>query len=406
MTQAESSHLLPTYTRVDLAFERGEGAWLVTANGDRYLDFTSGVAVNALGHCHPHVVDALTKQAHKVWHVSNLYRIPEAETLADRLCAISFADTVFFQNSGAEAIECAIKMARKFQSASGKPERYRIITFEGAFHGRTLAAIAATGNKKYLEGFGPAVDGFDQVPFADFKATKNAIGPATAGIMIEPIMGEGGVRVVSHIFLRALRKLCDDNGLLLIFDEIQTGIGRTGDLFCYQHTGVTPDIMAVAKALGGGIPIGACLATAEASKGMTAGTHGSTFGGNPLAMACGNATLDVITADGFLDRVRKTSLALKQRLAELKDRHASVIAEVRGEGLLIGLRMVPPASEMVDELRNEKMITVGAGDNVVRLLPPLIIGENEIAEAFARLDRACVKLEKAHPRQAAKEAAS
>ncbi len=395
-----NSHLLPTYARVDLAFERGEGAWLVTAEGERYLDFTSGVAVNALGHAHPRLVSALQDQASKVWHVSNLYRIPEGERLADRLCQATFADFVFFQNSGAEAIECAIKMARHYQFSSDKPERFRIITFEGAFHGRTLAAIAATGNKKYLEGYGPPVEGFDQVPFADLEATKKAIGPATAGIMIEPIMGEGGVRVVPHNFLRALRKLCDDHGLLLIFDEIQTGIGRTGDLFCYQHTGVTPDIMAVAKALGGGIPIGACLATAEASKGMTAGTHGSTFGGNPLAMACGNAMLDVITAAGFLDRVRKNSLALKQRLAELKDRHASVIAEVRGEGLLIGLRMVPPASEMVDELRKEKMITVSAGDNVVRLLPPLIIGEEEIAEAFTRIDRACVKLEQAHPRQA------
>ena len=395
-----NSHLLPTYARVDLAFERGEGAWLITADGERYLDFTSGVAVNALGHAHPHMVAALTEQAQKLWHVSNLYRIPESERLADRLCALSFADTVFFQNSGAEAIECAIKMARKYQFACGKPERFRIITFEGAFHGRTLAAIAATGNKKYLEGFGPPVEGFDQVPFADLEATKNAIGPATAAVLIEPIMGEGGVRVVPHAFLLALRKLCDDHGLLLIFDEIQTGIGRTGDLFAYEHTGVTPDIMALAKALGGGIPIGACLATAEASKGMTTGTHGSTFGGNPLAMAAGNAALDVITANGFLDRVRKNSLALKQRLAELKDRHASVIAEVRGEGLLIGLRMVPPASEMVDELRNEKMITVAAGDNVVRLLPPLIIGENEIAEAFARIDRACVRLARAHPRRA------
>jgi acetylornithine/N-succinyldiaminopimelate aminotransferase len=391
---------LPTYARVDLAFERGEGAWLFTAEGDRYLDFTSGVAVNALGHAHPHLVKALTEQAQKVWHVSNLYRIPEGETLADRLCALSFADTVFFQNSGAEAIECAIKMARKYQSASGKPERYRIITFEGAFHGRTLAAIAATGNKKYLEGFGPAVDGFDQVPFADLEATKKAIGPQTAAIMIEPIMGEGGVRVVPHTFLRALRKLCDDNGLLLIFDEIQTGIGRTGDMFAYQHTGVTPDIMTIAKALGGGFPIGACMATTEASKGMTAGTHGSTFGGNPLAMAVGNAVLDVIAADGFLDRMKNNALLLKQRLAELKDRHASVLAEVRGEGLLIGLRMIPQASEMVDELRAEKMITVAAGDNVVRLLPPLIIGEKEIAEAIGCIDRACERLAQTHARTA------
>ncbi len=401
-----NSHLLPTYARIDLAFERGEGAWLFTADGERYLDFTSGVAVNALGHAHPRLVSALEDQAKKVWHVSNLYRIPEAERLADRLCSLSFADTVFFQNSGAEAIECAIKMTRHYQFSSGKPERFRIVTFEGAFHGRTLAAIAATGNKKYLEGFGPPVEGFDQVPFGDLEATKKAIGPATAAIMIEPIMGEGGVRVVPHTFLRALRKLCDDHGLLLIFDEIQTGVGRTGDMFAYEHTGVTPDIMTLAKALGGGFPVGACLATAEASKGMTAGTHGSTFGGNPLAMAVGNAALDVIDGEGFLDRVRKNSLVLKQRLAELKDRHASVIAEVRGEGLLIGLRMVPPASEMVDELRNEKMLAVAAGDNVVRLLPPLIIGENEIAEAFARIDRACVRLEKAHPRPAKQEAAS
>ena len=397
---AVSSHVLPTYARIDLAFERGEGAWLFTAEGERYLDFTSGVAVNALGHAHPQLVQALNEQAQKLWHVSNFYRIPEGERLADRLCAASFADTVFFQNSGAEAIECAIKMARKYQSASGKPERYRIITFEGAFHGRTLAAIAATGNKKYLEGFGPPVEGFDQVAYADLEATKKAIGPHTAAIMIEPVMGEGGVRVVPHTFLRALRKLCDDNGLLLIFDEIQTGIGRTGDMFAYQHTGVTPDIMTIAKALGGGFPVGACLATAEAGKGMTAGTHGSTFGGNPLAMAVGNTVLDIIMADGFLDQMKQNALLLKQRLAELKDRHASVIAEVRGEGLLIGLRMIPQVSEMVDELRAEKMLTVAAGDNVVRLLPPLIIGEKEIAEAIGCIDRACKRLAQAHARPA------
>ena len=400
-----NSHLLPTYARVDLAFERGEGVWLVTAEGERYLDFTSGVAVNALGHAHPYLVEALTAQANKVWHVSNLYRIPEGEKLADRLCAVSFADTVFFQNSGAEAIECAIKMARKYQSASGKPERYRIVTFEGAFHGRTLAAIAATGNKKYLDGFGPPVEGFDQVAYADLAAAKNAVGLETAAIMIEPIMGEGGVRVVPPEFLRALRELCDKHGLLLIFDEIQTGIARTGELFAYQRTGVTPDIMTLAKALGGGFPIGACLATTEASKGMTAGSHGSTFGGNPLAMAVANAVLDVVLADGFLDQVRKKSLLFKQRLAEIKDRHSSVIAEVRGEGLLIGLRIVPPASELVDELRAEKMITVAAGDNVVRLLPPLIISEDEIAEAIARIDRACTELERNHARAPKREAA-
>jgi len=396
-----SSHLLPTYSRVDLAFERGEGAWLITPEGKRYLDFTSGVAVNALGHAHPHMVAAITEQAQKLWHTSNLYRIPEGERLAERLCELSFADFVFFQNSGTEAIECAIKMARKYQFVSGKPERNRIVTFEGAFHGRTLAALAATGNKKYLEGFGPAMPGFDQVAFNDLDAVKKAITAETAAIIIEPVMGEGGVRVVPHNFLRALRKLCDDNGLLLIFDEVQTGIGRTGDLFAYQHTGVEPDIMALAKALGGGFPIGACLATTEAAKGMTAGTHGSTFGGNQLAMAAANAVLDVVTGKGFLEKVRQNGLLMKQRLAELKDRHAAVISEVRGEGLLIGLRMVPPAAEMVDELRNEEMITVAAGDNVVRLLPPLIIGEAEIAEAIARIDRACVRLELAHPRQGA-----
>lgn len=399
-----SSHLLPTYARIDLAFERGEGAWLFTAEGERYLDFTSGVAVNALGHAHPALVAALTEQAHKLWHVSNLYRIPQAERLAERLCAASFADVAFFCNSGTEAIEGAIKMARKYQYASGKPELFRIVTFEGAFHGRTLASLAATGNKKYLEGFGPPTEGFDQVAYADLAAVKKAIGPETAAIMIEPVMGEGGVRVVPHAFLKGLRELCDKHGLLLIFDEVQTGVGRTGDLFCYQHTGVAPDIMALAKALGGGFPVGAFLATSEAAKGMTAGTHGSTFGGNPLAMAVANAVLDVVTADGFLDKMKNNALLFKQRLAELKDRHASVIAEVRGEGLLIGLRMVPPAAAMVDELRAEKMICPTAGDNVVRLLPPLIIGEPEISYAVNAIDRACTRLAQLHERR--KEAAS
>ena len=394
-----SSHLLPTYARVDLAFERGEGVWLEATNGKRYLDFTSGVAVNALGHAHPHMVAKLTEQAQKLWHTSNLYRIPEGERLADRLCENSFADFVFFQNSGTEAMECCIKMARRYQYASGKPERNRIVTFEGAFHGRTLAALAATGNKKYLEGFGPNMQGFDQVPFGDIEAVKKAITAETAAIITEPLMGEGGVRVVPHDFLRALRKLCDDNGLLLIFDEVQTGVGRTGDLFAYQHTGVTPDIMGLAKALGGGFPIGACLATAEAAKGMTAGSHGSTFGGNQLAMAAANAVLDIVADKAFLDEVKRKGLLLKQRLAEIKDRYSSVVAEVRGEGLLIGLRMVPPVGEMVDELRNEEMITVAAGDNVVRLLPPLIISDAEIGEAVNRVERACARLAQAHPRQ-------
>jgi acetylornithine/N-succinyldiaminopimelate aminotransferase len=392
MSHAPTSHLLPTYARVDLAFERGEGAWLVATNGDRYLDFTSGVAVNALGHAHPHLVAAITEQARKVWHVSNLYRIPESERVAERLCAASFADVVFFCNSGAEALECAIKMARKYQSVSGKPERYRIITFEGAFHGRTLATLAAGGQKKYLEGFGPVVEGFDQMPFGDLAATKAAVVRETAAILIEPIMGEGGVRVVPPEFLRALRRLCDDNGLLLVFDEVQTGIGRTGELFAYQRCGVAPDIMALAKALGGGFPLGACLATGDAAKGMTTGTHGSTFGGNPLAMAAAGALLDVVLADGFLDRVRRTSLFLKQKLAEIRDRYPAIVAEVRGEGLLVGLRAVVPSSDLVNALHEEKMITVAAGDNVVRLLPPLIVSEEEVAEAVRRIDRACAHI--------------
>ena len=392
-----TSHLLPTYARINLAFERGEGAWLIATNGDRYLDFASGVAVNALGHAHPRLVAALAEQAQKVWHVSNLYQIPEAERVAQRLCDASFADVVFFCNSGAEAMECAIKMVRKYQSANGAPERYRVITFEGAFHGRTLATLAAGGQKKYLDGFGPVVEGFDQVPFSDLEATKRAVTAETAAILIEPIMGEGGVRVVAPTFLRALRELCDQNGLLLVFDEVQTGMGRTGELFAYQRAGVAPDVMALAKALGGGFPVGACLATREAAKGMTTGTHGSTFGGNPLAMSVANAVLDVMLEPGFLDRVRQTGLLFKQRLAQIKDSYPSLIAEVRGEGLLVGLRATVPVAELVTALRDEKMITVPSGDNVVRLLPPLIVSEQEIGEAIARLDRACARLNRAAP---------
>jgi acetylornithine/N-succinyldiaminopimelate aminotransferase len=383
---------MPTFARVNLAFERGDGVWLEATNGERYLDFTSGVAVNALGHAHPHLVAALTAQAQKLWHVSNLYEIPEDERAAQRLCEASFADVVFFCNSGAEAVECAIKTARKYQSANLRPERYRIVTFEGAFHGRTLATLAAGGQKKYLDGFGPVVEGFDQVPFGDLAAAKRVLGDETAAIMIEPLMGEGGVRVVEPSLLRALRELCDQHDLMLIFDEVQTGMGRTGDLFAYQHTGVTPDIMPLAKALGGGFPVGACLATREAAKGMTPGTHGSTFGGNLLAMSTVNATLDVMLEPGFFDRVKHIALLFKQRLAELKDRYPSLIAEVRGEGLLIGLRALVPAGQLVDALRAENMLTVAAGDNVVRLLPPLIVSEQEIGEGIARLDRACATL--------------
>jgi len=392
-----TSHLLPTYARVDLAFERGEGAWLIATSGERYLDFTGGVAVNALGHAHPRLIEALTEQAHKVWHVSNLFRIPEAERLAERLCQKSFADLVFFCNSGAEAMECAIKVARKYQYACGRPERTRFVTFEGAFHGRTLATLAAGGQKKYLEGFGERVAGFDQVPFGDLDAAKRAIGPETAAILIEPIQGEGGVRVASTPFLRGLRELADRNELLLVFDEVQTGIGRTGSFFAHERYGVTPDVMGIAKAIGGGFPLGACLATTDAGKGMTTGTHGSTFGSNPLAMAVGNAVLDVVLAPGFLERVRKSAILFRQRLAEIKDRHPGVVAEVRGEGLLLGLVAVCPNGELVDALRAENLLAVAAGDNVVRLLPPLIIEEREIAEAVSRIDRAAERIERTKP---------
>jgi acetylornithine/N-succinyldiaminopimelate aminotransferase len=299
---------------------------------------------------------------------------------------------VFFANSGAEAMECAIKIARRYHASKGHPERYRLVTFEGAFHGRTLGTLAATGSAKYLEGFGPPVDGFDHVPHGDLEAVRKAIGPHTAGILIEPVQGEGGVRSAPPAFFRSLRQLCDDNHLLLIFDEVQTGMGRTGDLFAYKRLGVTPDIMPLAKALGGGFPIGACLATAEAASGMTPGSHGSTFGGNPLAVAAANAVLDVMLKPGFFEHAQKMSLLLKQKLASVVDRHPKVLAEVRGEGLLIGLKAVVPSGDLVNALRDERLLTVGAGDNVVRLLPPLIVTEAEIEESIQRLDRACVAL--------------
>jgi acetylornithine/N-succinyldiaminopimelate aminotransferase len=382
------SAILPTYARADVAFERGEGAWLITADGRRYLDFGAGIAVNALGHAHPALIKALTEQAGKLWHTSNLFQIPEGERLAQRLVDNTFADRVFFTNSGAEANECAIKMARKYHAAKGHPEKFRIITFEGAFHGRTLATIAAGGQQKYLEGFGPKVDGFDQVPFGDHEALKAAITPETAAIMIEPVQGEGGIRPVPQVCLKGLRALCDEQDLLLIYDEVQTGVGRTGHFFAYEASGVAPDIMAVAKGIGGGFPMGACLATEAAAAGMTAGTHGTTFGGNPLAMAVGNAVLDVVLGPGFIDDVRQKALRLRQRLAELKDRHPDVIAEVRGEGLLLGLKLKVPNTDFTRMAREAGILIIPAGDNVVRLLPPLIIGDNEITEAFNRLDLA------------------
>ena len=388
-----NSALLPTFARLDLAFERGEGPWLYTASGERYLDFVSGIAVNVVGHAHPHLAAALKAQADKLWHTSNLFKIPEGERLASRLTSGSFADTVFFTNSGAEALECAIKMARKYHAANGQPERYRLITFEGAFHGRTLATIAAGGQKKYLEGFGPKVEGFDQVLFADHAALQAAIGPETAGILIEPIQGEGGVRVVPSQCLRGLRDLCDQHGLLLIFDEVQTGIGRTGNLFSYERSGIAPDIMALAKGIGGGFPMGACLATIEAGKGMVAGSHGSTFGGNPLAMAVGNAVLDLVLAEGFLQQAGLLSLIARQRLAEIKDMYPNVIDAVRGEGLMLGIKTHVANSEVVSALLRQNMLAVGAGDNVVRLLPPLNIDEATLSEGLNRIERACAEID-------------
>jgi acetylornithine/N-succinyldiaminopimelate aminotransferase len=389
-----SQAVMPTYARQNLVFERGEGAWLISTTGGRYLDFGSGVAVNALGHAHPKLTAAITEQAQKLWHCSNLYRVAGQERLAERLCEATFADKVFFSNSGAEACEGAIKLARRYHFANGHPERWRLITFRGAFHGRTLATIAAAGNEKYLEGFGTPAPGFDIVPFGDLAAVEAAIGPETAGIMVEPIQGEGGVRVGDIAFLKALRELCDRHGLLLVLDEVQCGMGRTGKLFAYMWAGIEPDVMAVAKGIGGGFPLGAFLATDEAAKGMVAGTHGSTYGGNPLAMAVGNAVLDAILEPGFLDHVQAMSLRLKQELARLKDENPGLIEEVRGSGLLAGLKVKPPTAEVVSACIAEGLLTVGAGENVIRLLPPLNVTEAEIGEAVARLSRAFKRVAK------------
>jgi acetylornithine/N-succinyldiaminopimelate aminotransferase len=369
-------------------FERGEGSWLVATDGTRYLDFASGVAVNALGHAHPRLIAALTEQAAKVWHTSNLYRVAGQERLADRLCQASFADRVFFCNSGAEACEGAIKTARRYHFVSGHPERNRIVTFQGAFHGRTLATISAAGNAKYLEGFGPDMPGFDHVPFGDHAALEAAIGPETAAIMVEPVQGEGGVRVVPPRCLAGLRELCDKHGILLVLDEVQSGMGRTGKLFAYEWAGIEPDILATAKGIGGGFPVGAFMATEKAAAGMTAGTHGSTFGGNPLAMAVGNAVLDVLLEPGFLERAKDAGLRLKQHLARLKDEFPGAVEEVRGMGLLAGIRLKPPAGDVVKACLGEKLLTVSAGDNVMRLLPPLNVTDDELAEAMGRLSSA------------------
>ena len=385
--------VLPTYNRADVAFVRGEGPYLFAEDGKRYLDFGAGIAVNAFGHANPKLVAALTEQANRLWHTSNLYRVPGQETLSKKLVENTFADTVFFTNSGAEACECAFKMARRYHYVNGHPERYHIISFTGAFHGRTMAGIAAGGQEKYLEGFGPKVQGFDQVPPNDLKALEEAITPATAALMIEPIQGEGGLHPMPPEFLRALRRICDERGLLLIFDEIQCGVGRTGKFFAYEWIGVQPDIMCVAKGIGGGFPLGACLATAEAAKGMTVGTHGSTYGGNPLGMAVGNAAIDLVLAPGFLEHVQKVGNYMRQQLAGLIAEHPTIFEELRGQGLMLGLKLRVTNTDYVTAARKQGLLIVGAGENVVRLLPPLIVTEDQVREAIRLLSAAATEFE-------------
>jgi acetylornithine/N-succinyldiaminopimelate aminotransferase len=388
------SAVMPTYARADLAFERGEGCWLFGVDGKRYLDFGAGVAVTALGHAHPKLVKALSDQADKLWHCSNLYRVPGQERVAKRLVELSFADTAFFCNSGAEAMECALKMVRKYQDAAGAPERYRCITIEGAFHGRTLATIAAGGQEKHLKGFDPVVDGFDYVPFGNMNALRAAITKETAAIVIEPIQGEGGIRPAEADYLKKLRIACDEFGLLLVFDEVQTGMGRTGSLFAYEQTGVVPDVMALAKGLGGGFPVGACLASEKAAQGMTAGTHGSTFGGNPLAMAVAETVLEVMTEPGFLSEVARKGALLKQGLEAVAAKHPQSVKSVRGQGLMLGLVCAKPNTDIVNAGYAQGLLTIVAGDNVVRILPPLIVSDAEIEEGCAKLDAALSALER------------
>jgi acetylornithine/N-succinyldiaminopimelate aminotransferase len=380
--------VLPTYARAPLTVARGEGCWLWDTEGRRYLDFGAGIAVNVLGHAHKALTAALTEQAGQLWHTSNLFEIPGQRRLAERLVAATFADTVFFTNSGAEAMECAIKMARKYHSHRGAPERYRIVTFEGSFHGRTMATIAAAGQEKLVAGFGPMLDWFDHVAFGDHEGLRAAIGPETAAIMIEPLQGEGGIRPVPPQCLRGLRALCDEHGILLIYDEVQCGYGRTGRFFAHEWAGAAPDIMGVAKAIGGGFPLGACLATERAAAGMTAGSHGSTYGGNPLAMAVGNAVLDVVLADGFLARVSEAAGRLRQRLEGLVAGNPDVFECVRGEGLMLGVKCKAPNTAVVAAAREAGLLLVPGGDNVARLLPPLNVSDDEIDEAARLLETA------------------
>ena len=396
------SALLPNYARADLAFERGEGAWLWTVDGRRFLDFGSGIATASLGHGHPHLSKAIAEQAAKVMHVSNLYRIPGAERLAQRLVDNTFADSVFFCNSGAEANEGMIKMMRRAMFDAGKPERFRFIVFEGAFHGRTLATLAATGNAKYLEGFGPVVEGFDQVPFNNMNAVRDKVGPATAGIIVEPIQGEGGVRPADMQFLRDLRAVCDEYGIILGFDEVQSGMGRTGKLFAYEWSGITPDVMSAAKGIGGGFPLGAVLAKEQYAKALKPGTHGTTFGGNPLACAAGNAVLDVILAPGFLEDVQRKGNKLRSELDKIAREFPQVYEDARGMGLLQGLKCVLPQGEVQAACVAEGLMAITAGDNVLRLAPPLVVTDADLDEAVAMLRRATLRVLPSKAKAAAK----
>ncbi len=386
---AGDSHIMPTYNRAELSFVRGEGAWLETEAGEKYLDFGSGVAVNTLGHAHPKLNAALKAQSEKLWHVSNLYRIPEQEKLADLLCEACFADMVFFTNSGAEAAEGMIKAMRKFHAVNGAPEKVTLIGFAGAFHGRTLAALAAAGNQAYLDGFGPAPQGFVQCPELTLSAVEALIDETTAGLLIEPVQGEGGVRDVGTDFLRGLRALCDRHGILLGFDEVQCGIGRSGKLFAHEWAEVTPDVMAIAKGIGGGFPLGAVLTTKAVGAVMQPGTHGSTYGGNPLACAVGAAVMDEVNRPEFLDNVQDLAIYFRQKLARLIDENSDLFADVRGRGLMVGLKCKVPNSEFVTALRDEKILSVGAGENVLRILPPLNVTQAEIDFAVDGLDAAC-----------------
>jgi acetylornithine/N-succinyldiaminopimelate aminotransferase len=378
--------VLPTYNRAPLTFVKGEGTWLIEADGRRFLDLGAGIAVNALGHAHPALVKALTDQAQALWHTSNLYHIPQQEALADRLVAETFADTAFFCNSGTEACELAVKMARKYFYEAGQPERVEIITFSGSFHGRSSAGIAAAGSEKMTKGFGPLLPGFVHLDLGDSDALEAAITDKTAAIMVEPVQGEGGIRAVPDAELQQMRALCDQHGLLLIMDEVQCGVGRTGRLFAHEWAGVTPDIMMVAKGIGGGFPLGAVLATEKAASGMTAGTHGSTYGGNPLGCAVGCAVLDVVADAGFLAEVNRKAGLMRQRLEGLVAEHPGVFEEVRGAGLMLGLKCKVANADVVASGYDHDLITVPAADNVIRLLPPLTISDDEIAEAVTRLD--------------------